>query len=79
VRFCKRKARQPQCCRANQIQTLILLEAIMANLTDVNAALDALDQSVQDLAARVQPQDLQPVVDRVNNVKAEVDAVQPSV
>jgi hypothetical protein len=50
----------------------------MSQLDDLNQAVDALDSSVKDLAGRVQPQDLQPVLDRVNAVKAEVDAIAPA-
>lgn len=66
-------------CRTNQIKSLILLEAIIATLDDVNASLDQLDQSVKDLAARIPAsQDLQPVVDRVDQIKAEVDQTAPA-
>ena len=51
----------------------------MATLEDLNAALDSLDQSVRDLPARIPAaQDLQPAVDKVNAVKAEVDAINPA-
>jgi hypothetical protein len=71
------RCRRKPCCR-HHIRTIELLEDIIATLDDVNVSLDSLDQSVKDLSARVQPQDLQPVVDRVNQVKAEVDAIDPT-
>jgi hypothetical protein len=79
MRFRKKPLRHPCRCHSNQLKSLILLEALVASVDDVNASLDSLDQSVKDLAARIpQTQDLQPVVDRVNAIKAEVDQTAPA-
>lgn len=55
-----------------------LRKAIMAGITEVNAALDSLDTSIAALATAVggvqAPPDLQPIVDRINGEKAQVDA-----
>jgi hypothetical protein len=50
----------------------------MSQLEDVTQALDELDSSVQALAARVQPQDLSPVLEKVAALKAEVDNIAPA-
>jgi len=55
-----------------------LRKAIMAGITEVNAALDQLDTSIAALAAAVggvqAPPDLQPIVDRITGERAQVDA-----
>lgn len=55
------------------------LNKIMANIGDLNAALNDLQASVDALPGRIQPpDDLQPQVDQVNAIKAEVDAIAPA-
>lgn len=64
--------------RVVSIQLHDLRKALMAGVPEVTAALDQLDTSIAALATAVgnvqAPPDLQPIVDRINAEKAQVDA-----